>query len=162
MRPSQWLTDTTVIVVAGYLSTILSAIFSDSYLDVNPNRPGKYHLEWEAFVLIISSIGMVAVAQLPLVFILGSKESVLPWLLGHGRGYEKLNILHRWVGRGIVIGGLLHGGLWISFRRRYGIPPFEDHRGKTGITAVVILAVITLSSFRLVRRLFYQSFYFVQ
>ena len=41
--------------------------------------------------------GFLALAQLPVVFLLGTKNSILPPLLGPGHGYEKLNYIHRGV-----------------------------------------------------------------
>jgi ferric-chelate reductase len=97
------------------------------------------------------------------VFLLGAKNSFLSWLLGPGRGYEKLNLLHRWVGRSIFIGALLHGTFWIIYRQRLQqISALGDSQGKSGLVALTLLCMIVLLSLRPIRRLFYQCFYFMQ
>ena len=52
----------------------------------------------------------MSVAQLPFVFLFASKNSVLSIL--SGRGYEKLNFLHRWAGRGMFIESTT-GSFWL-------------------------------------------------
>ncbi|KAF8066781.1 hypothetical protein FPV67DRAFT_1496412 [Lyophyllum atratum] len=51
--------------------------------------------------------GWVAVAQLPFVFALGTKNNILGMLIGFS--YAKLNFLHRYVGRLIVLAANIHG-----------------------------------------------------
>jgi hypothetical protein len=42
------------------------------------------------------------------------KNSPAALLLGPGVDYTKLNYLHRWAGRGLFIGAVIHGALWIQ------------------------------------------------
>ncbi|KAJ3497971.1 hypothetical protein NLJ89_g10279 [Agrocybe chaxingu] len=50
--------------------------------------------------------GWIAVAQMPLVYAFAQKNNVLGSLLGYG--YEKLNFLHRFAGRMVIIAANIH------------------------------------------------------
>ncbi|KAG9122083.1 hypothetical protein FRC07_001683 [Ceratobasidium sp. 392] len=54
----------------------------------------------------IQRAGYVCISQLPIVFALGTKNSLIGWLVG--MGYEKLNYIHRWVGQIMFIAALFH------------------------------------------------------
>ncbi|KAG8762747.1 hypothetical protein FRC11_007877 [Ceratobasidium sp. 423] len=54
----------------------------------------------------IKRSGFVCISQIPVVFALGTKNSLVGWLVG--MGYEKLNYIHRWVGQLMFIAGLFH------------------------------------------------------
>ncbi|KAJ6542454.1 hypothetical protein DFH09DRAFT_1089006 [Mycena vulgaris] len=54
-------------------------------------------------------------AQLPRVFLFASRNSPLTvLLLGPGVDNTKLNYIHRWAGRVLFLGAIMHGALWIS------------------------------------------------
>ena len=76
----------------------------------NPNRAGMYQC-----LPIINSTFMRFPYTCPtlVVFWFGTKNSTLSFLLGPGKGYEKLNYIHSWSGRCLVLGGFVHGSLWI-------------------------------------------------
>jgi len=50
--------------------------------------------------------GWVSVAQIPFVIALATKNNILGYLLGFT--YEKLNFLHRFIGRLVVIAANVH------------------------------------------------------
>ncbi|CAA7261337.1 unnamed protein product [Cyclocybe aegerita] len=85
-----------IIIVAAYLLTVVLCIVLKAPLISNSNRAG-----------------FLALAQLTPIFLLATKNSILSLLLGPGRGYEKLNFLHRWAGRALFVSALVHGALWI-------------------------------------------------
>jgi predicted ferric reductase len=72
--------------------------------------------------------GWIALSQLPVQFALAAKNNLVGLLVG--KGYEKLNFLHRWVGRIMFIAILFHSS---SFREwlcsssvfRTGFPGFS-------------------------------------
>ena len=79
----------------------------------DPNRAGMYQC-----LLIVSSIFIIfnqasCTCPTPVIFWLGIKNSIFSLLLGPGNGYEKLNYIHHWSGRCLVLGGFVHGSLWI-------------------------------------------------
>jgi predicted ferric reductase len=54
----------------------------------------------------VDRTGWVATAQLPLIFGLAAKNGPIGWCLG--MGYEKLNFLHRFAGRLVVVSANIH------------------------------------------------------
>ncbi|OBZ74630.1 Ferric reductase transmembrane component 3 [Grifola frondosa] len=133
-----------MLVIAGYLVLVIICITMNAPLIDNPNRAG-----------------FMALAQFPVVFLFATKNSILSLLLGPGHGYEKLNYIHRWAGRGMFIGATVHGALWINNHIVFGIPIIGQQKETSGVAAFGVLCVIVLTSFRPVRRYLYQSFFIV-
>ncbi|OJT14547.1 Ferric reductase transmembrane component 3 [Trametes pubescens] len=133
-----------MVVIAAYLAVLIVCITMNVPLTDNPNRAG-----------------FLALAQFPVVFLFGTKNSILSLLLGPGHGYEKLNYIHRWSGRGMFIGSAVHGAIWINNHLVYGLPILGQQKETSGVAAFGVLCVIVLTSFRPIRRLFYQSFFIV-
>ena len=77
-------------------------------------------------------------------------------------GYEKLNYIHRWAGRGMFIGATVHGALWINNHVVYGLPILGQQKETSGVAAFGVLCVLILTSFRPIRRFLYQWFFVVQ
>ncbi|KIK57686.1 hypothetical protein GYMLUDRAFT_45850 [Collybiopsis luxurians FD-317 M1] len=67
-------------------------------------------------------LGWIAVSQLPFVYALGTKNNILGFLLGIG--YEKLNFLHRFIGRIVLISVNTHA---LGFFYKWLL--VEDFRG---------------------------------
>ncbi|PVG04513.1 hypothetical protein CPB86DRAFT_1133 [Serendipita vermifera] len=126
-------------VIAGYFATLIVTILKDAQLKSNANRAG-----------------FLAVAQLPLIFLLATKNNILAALLG--RGYEKLNFLHRWSGRAIFLATSIHGALWIQSHRRLHASLTEEKELR-GLVAYAILCVMVIISFRPIRERIYQIFF---
>ncbi|KAI0061356.1 iron reductase [Artomyces pyxidatus] len=133
-----------VIVVSAYILTVLLCITMDSQLISNPNRAG-----------------FIALAQLPVVFLFATKNSVLSLLLGPGHGYEKLNYVHRWAGRGMFLGAVVHGSLWIRNHLQYGLPILGAQKETSGVAAFALLCLIVLTSLKPVRVYFFQIFFYL-
>ena len=106
--------------------------------------------------------GFLSLAQLPVVFLFSSKNSILSLLLGPGVGYEKLNLLHRWSGRVLFLTVTLHGALWMNNQLKYGLPILGQDKFMTGIAAFSFLALIVLTSLRPARIFIYQTFISLQ
>ena len=109
-----------------------------------------------------SLVGFLALAQFPIVFLFATKNSIVSFLLGPGNGYERLNYVHRWAGRGLFICALLHGALWIRNHLQYGLPILGQQKETSGVAAFGVLCVIVLTSLRPPRRLFYEVFFISQ
>jgi ferric-chelate reductase len=111
---------------------------------------------------IMMPAGFLSVAQLPVVFLFSTKNSIVSFLLGPGVGYEKLNFLHRWSGRVMFLSALIHGALWIRSLVEDGMPILGQKKETTGIIAFSFLALIVLVSLRPIRKYFYQAFFNLQ
>ena len=133
------------MVIAAYLALLIACITMQAPLLDNPNRAG-----------------FLALAQFPVVFLFATKNSILSLLLGPGNGYEKLNYIHRWAGRGMFIGATVHGALWINNHVVYGLPILGQQKETSGVAAFGVLCVLILTSFRPIRRFLYQWFFVVQ
>ncbi|KAL4078073.1 iron reductase [Scleroderma citrinum] len=131
-------------IVLAYLAVVLLCVIKDAPLISNPNRAG-----------------FLALAQLPVVFLFATKNSILSLLLGPGNGYEKLNYVHRMAGRLMFLSACIHGSLWINNHLVYGLPILGPQKETSGVASFSLLGIIVLTSLRPVRRLFYEAFFFV-
>ncbi|KIM41657.1 hypothetical protein M413DRAFT_409883 [Hebeloma cylindrosporum] len=50
--------------------------------------------------------GWICIAQMPFVFLFAQKNNVVGWIIGYG--YEKLNFIHRFAGRIVVLAANIH------------------------------------------------------
>ncbi|KAI0295169.1 iron reductase [Multifurca ochricompacta] len=133
-----------VIVVVLYFTVVIICIVTHAPLMDNPNRAG-----------------FLALAQLPIVFLFATKNSLLSLLLGPGNGYEKLNYIHRWSGRGLFLGAVIHGSLWIRNHIQYHLPVLGPQKETSGVAALSLLCIIVLSSVRPVRIYLRQIFFYL-
>lgn len=104
-------------------------------------------------------IGFIALAQLPLVFLLAGKNNIIGFLIGSS--YERLNWLHRWTARILFLTVTLHMGFWFVDWARYDyikVKLTKDLITKRGFAAWCILLWIVLSSFAPIRRWNYEFF----
>ncbi|KAK0450521.1 iron reductase [Desarmillaria tabescens] len=133
-----------IFVILAYLAIVLVCIIVDAQLKDNPNRAG-----------------FLALAQLPVVFLFATKNSLLSLLLGPGHGYEKLNYVHRWSGRFMFLGAVVHGSLWIRNHLEWNLTILGEQKETSGIAALGVLCVIVLTSVRPARRVCYEIFFVV-
>ena len=103
--------------------------------------------------------GFVSVCQLPLLFLLAGKNNIIGLLTG--MSYEKLNWIHRWCARCLLLTTTIHFGYWLAdwqpyhyFPKRLKIDPITRH----GLGSWCILLWIVFSSFAPLRRLSYEFF----
>ncbi|KAF2458082.1 FAD-binding domain-containing protein [Lineolata rhizophorae] len=90
--------------------------------------------------------GFVSVAQLPLVFLLAGRNSVPGWLAGSS--HERLNGLHRWSARCLLLTATLHMGYWVGAWAPYdyvGRKVAGDPITQRGFAAWAVLVWIALS-----------------
>ncbi|KJA24762.1 hypothetical protein HYPSUDRAFT_135732 [Hypholoma sublateritium FD-334 SS-4] len=142
MLPGLGLNAGQIVLIVGYMATVIACIVIDAPLVSNSNRAG-----------------FIALAQLPIVFLFSTKNSIVSLLLGPGNGYEKLNFIHRWSGRIMFLGAVLHGALWIRNHLEYDLPIIGQQKEGSGVAALGLLGVIVLSSLPIARRWCYQVFY---
>ncbi|KAL8794796.1 MAG: hypothetical protein Q9195_002624 [Heterodermia aff. obscurata] len=103
--------------------------------------------------------GFIACAQLPLVFLLAGKNNVIALLVG--TSYERLNWLHRWTARVLLLTVTIHMGFWFTDWYRFDyikVKLTTDPITQRGFAAWVIMLWIVISSMAPVRRWNYELF----
>ncbi|KAI3601601.1 putative iron reductase [Moniliophthora roreri] len=133
-----------IILLVAYAVTLVICIVKDAVLVENANRAG-----------------FMAIAQLPIVFLFATKNSIVSLLLGPGNGYERLNFIHRWSGRGMFLGAVLHGSLWINNHLVWNIQIIGSQKETSGVAALALLCIIVLTTARPMRMYFYQVFFWI-
>ncbi|KAF8689798.1 Ferric reductase like transmembrane component, partial [Rhizoctonia solani] len=130
------------LVVTSYLLLAAFCIFDHPDLLSFPNRPG-----------------FIAVAQFPVLFLTAAKYN--PLFAFIGRGHDKLNFLHRWVGRGVSLAVAVHAVFWVWKRFRTGkaCRLYTYQADTTGIAATIVLAIMLVLSRSQVRRRCYELFF---
>jgi hypothetical protein len=106
--------------------------------------------------------GFIAIAQLPPIFLLSTKNSLLSFLLPPFFSYSHLNPLHRWAGRSLFLAALIHGSLWIRNHLIWHIPILGQQKETSGVAAFAVLCVIVLGSLKPVRKWSWGLFYWIQ
>lgn len=103
--------------------------------------------------------GCISLAQLPLIFLLAGKNNFVGWLTG--TSYERLNWLHRWVSRCLLLTVLLHMGYWFADWAPYnyiGKKVRTDDITQHGLISGAILLWIVISSVSPIRGWKYEFF----
>ncbi|KAG8773150.1 hypothetical protein FRC12_002697 [Ceratobasidium sp. 428] len=131
-----------VLLLAGVVLAALLCLTQAAELRSNSNRAG-----------------FMALSLLTPTFLFASKNSPAALLLG--KGYEKLNWVHRWAGRLLFLMATTHGSLWINNRIRNGQGELlrTGTKEREGMAAYGTLCMIVLLSLRPVRAYAYQFFY---
>jgi ferric-chelate reductase len=137
-----------LILLLTYLAFLLALEFDDNDI------PGAQHY---------TSLGVraswLAVAQIPLLLLLAGKANLIGALVGVS--YERLNVLHRWVARGMLLLITLHFGYQSYGWNQYGLMQLEwatDTCPPTGIAAYALLLWLNLSTLAPIRNRFYEIF----
>ncbi|TLD29934.1 ferric-chelate reductase [Venturia nashicola] len=104
--------------------------------------------------------GFVSLAQIPLLFLLAGKNNIIGFLTG--MSYERINWLHRWCARCLLLTSTIHFGYWLSDWWPYG--SFVAKKIRTdpltyrGVIAWVFLVWIVFSSMAPIRGWSYEFF----
>lgn len=104
-------------------------------------------------------LGFVSIAQLPLIFLLAGKNNIIGFLTGIS--YERLNWLHRWCARCLLLTATLHMGYFFSAWAPYdyiGVQLKENTLVWKGLVAWVMLVWIVFSSVAPIRGWSYEFF----
>lgn len=117
-------------------------------------------------------IGFIALSLLPPTFLFASKSSFLAILLGPtgssltpaaaSFSYTKVNFIHKWSGRLLLLAALLHGSIWINNHIVYDIQILGAQKETSGVAALAVLCVIALSSLHPIRKWYYGVFHLIQ
>lgn len=138
----------TFSLLLAYLGFVLALEF------INNDVPGAQHYE----ALGIRA-AWLAVAQVPLLILLAGKNNLIG--LVTGVSYERLNVLHRWVSRVLLLLATLHLGYQNYGWSLYGLVSMEwstDTCPPTGIAAYAILLWLNLSTLAPFRNFSYEFF----
>ncbi|OJK02091.1 hypothetical protein ASPACDRAFT_114742 [Aspergillus aculeatus ATCC 16872] len=103
--------------------------------------------------------GFVAIAQLPLIFLLAGRQNLIGALVG--MSYERLNWYHRWVARTLWLTATIHMAFWFRDWGRYNYISYEIKNYPLiarGLAAWVILTWIVITSAAPIRRFGYEFF----
>ncbi|KAK4543930.1 hypothetical protein LTR36_004704 [Oleoguttula mirabilis] len=138
----------TIMLLAMYLAFVLALEF------INDSVPGAQF--WQARGV---RAGWLAVAQMPLLILLVGKNNLIT--LTTGVSYERLNVLHRWSARVMLLLAVFHFGFQSRAWSQYGLMQLEwttDDCPVTGIAAFVILLWMNLSTLAPFRHWSYEFF----
>lgn len=137
-----------IILILSYFGFIIALEFT------NNNYPGAQHDQ----ALGIRA-AWLAVAQVPLLILLSGKVNIIGLLTG--TSYERLNVYHRWVARGLLMLASMHFGFQSRGWSKYGLMQLEwdtDTCPPTGIAAYAILLWMNLSTLAPLRKISYKFF----
>ncbi len=137
-----------ILLLLSYLGFVLALEFTDDNID------GAQHYQ----ALGIRA-GWLAVSQIPLLLLLSGKVNLIGALVGVS--YERLNVLHRWVSRSILLCTTLHFAYQGFGWNLYGLMQLEfemDTCATTGMVAYALLLWLNLSTLAPIRNRFYEVF----
>ncbi|KAF8310934.1 hypothetical protein DL93DRAFT_2083848 [Clavulina sp. PMI_390] len=102
--------------------------------------------------------GWIALSQIPVSFLLSSKNSIIGFLVG--KGYEKLNYIHRWVGQTIFIASLFHVVAYLVMWTKANnlTTKMQSEIAITGMVTFAGISVIALTALPVVRNQFWTIF----
>ena len=138
----------TLFLIGGYLAFILVLEF------INDSVAGAQF--WEARGI---RAGWLAIAQMPLVILLVGKNNLLT--LTTGVSHERLNVLHRWSSRIVMLLAIFHFSFQSRAWSQFSLTKLEwatDSCTTTGIAAFAILLWMNLSTLAPLRYLSYEFF----
>ncbi|KZT71208.1 hypothetical protein DAEQUDRAFT_750102 [Daedalea quercina L-15889] len=132
-----------VLLMIGYLVAMMYAALIDVNLFTEPAR-----------------LGYTAVSQLPVIYIMATKNNVFGTLIG--QGYEKvsLNWVHRYVGRLVVLAVNLHAlSYFAKWANEGGVSSHLETNHRWGCVALGCMDILFLFSLSGVRQMYYQLFF---
>ncbi|WAR58820.1 hypothetical protein PtB15_10B159 [Puccinia triticina] len=97
----------------------------------------------------------IAIVQLPVLFLLAMKNNICGFL---GIGFERINFLHRLVGRVVVLCSIIHAALILKVQVSPLRELFQQSTFMFGGISLAIMIFVTLTSIGPIRKRFYQCF----
>jgi hypothetical protein len=137
-----------VVIVASYWAVIVYLMTSTAIID------DAYYWERIGF-----RNAWISVTQVPLVYLLASKSSIIGYIIGSS--HERLNWLHRWVSRTLLITVTVHGFFFWAEWVRADFVTFELAMMpvvKYGLGAWAVLVWTFFTSLAPLRRIAYEFF----
>ncbi|RPA82501.1 hypothetical protein BJ508DRAFT_414116 [Ascobolus immersus RN42] len=104
--------------------------------------------------------GWMAVSNSAFAFLLAMKNSPIANLTGYS--HERLNVLHRWVGRTIFVYSQLHVYIYTAvYVKQRNLTKLQDLEQVYGWVAFAAFNILWASSLQFIRRRFYEAFYMI-
>ncbi|RMZ74323.1 Ferric reductase transmembrane component 3 [Pyrenophora seminiperda CCB06] len=103
--------------------------------------------------------GVITISQLPIIFLLAGKNNIIGWL--SGVSYERLNWLHRWCARCMLLTATMHMGWFFSAWAPYDYIGYQLKHNRIawkGLAAWCTLVWIVFSSMTPIRGWSYEIF----
>ncbi|KAJ5719388.1 hypothetical protein N7493_007843 [Penicillium malachiteum] len=116
--------------------------------------PGAQHLQAQSI-----RAGWLTIAQFPLILLLAGKRNLIGYAVGVS--YERLQILHRWVARVMLLTATIHGAVQTYGWHKYGVMKLEfdtDSCIPTGFATWIIMVWLVFSSTAPIRNWRYEFF----
>ncbi|KAK5133622.1 hypothetical protein LTR08_007570 [Meristemomyces frigidus] len=138
----------TIFLLVVYLCFVLALEF------VNNDVAGAQY--WTSLGI---RAGWLAIAQMPLLILLAGKNNLIG--LVTGLSYKRLNVLHRWVSRIVLLMAILHVGYQNTGWNKYGVRSLEwstDSCAPTGMAAFALLIWLNVSTLAPFRNFWYEFF----
>lgn len=144
------------IVIGIY--AILAIIFCCvDYQFQYPNTIFKYRT-CGTLVYIADRTGIIAISQLPLLFLFAGRNNFLVPITGWT--YRTFNIYHRWIARVVWVLLLIHAVCYVAFSKKN-----NDYKSRWSLekwrwanTALICSGIMIFFSFRSIRKLMYEVF----
>ncbi|KAJ5656311.1 hypothetical protein N7507_008261 [Penicillium longicatenatum] len=137
-----------IVLILGYFGYIMGLQFYEW------DYPGAQY--WQAQSI---RAGWLTIAQFPLVLLLAGKRNLIGYAVGVS--YERLQILHRWVARVMLLTATIHGAVQTYGWHKYGVMKLEfdtDSCIPTGFATWMILVWLVLSATAPIRNWRYEVF----
>jgi len=138
----------TILLILSYLAFVLALEFT------NNNVSGAQHDQ-----ALSVRAAWLAIAQVPLIVLLVGKNNLISMMTGVS--HERLNVLHRWAARTMLLMAIFHFGFEMTGWSKYGLVKLEwrtDTCPPTGMAALAILIWINISTISPLRHFFYEFF----
>ncbi|KAH9918068.1 incomplete iron reductase [Fomitopsis serialis] len=131
-----------VLLMVGYMVAMMYAALFEVNLFTSPAR-----------------LGFLPVSQLPIIYIMATKNNVFGALIG--QGYEKLNWIHRYVGRVAVLAINLHALAYFAkwANEPGGVAAHMETNHVWGCVAMGCMDILWLFSISAVRQMYYHLFF---
>jgi predicted ferric reductase len=135
-------------MIGGYFVLIVVC----SFYKLNPDDLKQ----WED---IAYRAGFIAICQVPLVVLLPGKPNIIGFVTGVG--YERLNFIHQWIARGLLLTVIIHVRFWLTELAKYDyikVKIQSDDITQKGLISGGILVWLVISAATPVRALSYEIF----
>ncbi|KAJ5131625.1 hypothetical protein N7448_005783 [Penicillium atrosanguineum] len=130
--PNSWLRIPAVgsiLLILMYFGYIMGLQFFDW------DYPGAQY--WQAQGI---RAGWLTIAQFPLLLLLAGKQNLIGYAVGVS--YERLQILHRWVARVMLLTATIHGGVQAYGWNKYGVMKLEIDTDSCFSTWMILLWLV--------------------
>ncbi|ODV92622.1 hypothetical protein CANCADRAFT_30726 [Tortispora caseinolytica NRRL Y-17796] len=144
------------LILIGYLILMVVFLTTDYPFYDGNMRLKTMNAQWTKYLGDRS--GKMAIMHLPLIIMFAGRNNIISWLTGWS--FDTINVLHRWVARGMWLTAIIHGGVYTyvnGYKYSYYL---EQDFFVYGICAMVIASVIILLAIYVIRHASYEVFYY--